>query len=442
MKFKIFDEISSEYLGTILNFMDSLIKDIEFGMFDENGEEIVNPEDFYENTRIQSPEDTIRHKKGNSVDQTNLIYWLLKDNGLKPQIYYVEYTNKDKISPSHMFVLFDYNGNTMWYENILNKAKGIHEYKNQVECFNDIKKRFCPPEYLDTCKVYQIKDLQEGTNPNQVLNRKIVRLNDKPQLFLVSENEINTDKELMPTIPSNYLTEYGYADTRQERITVYPTIKDALYSNEFDNLKNKVYHVYEPIYNCTLYRPKHDESPTASITKEIWIQEPIKVKEVGKIKLKNFAKDNLKEYKYGTNNIGKLKSWDYDILEGNLVKDSINHKNKYCVIDSNKKIVFRDNFVKCEEYIKSNNYKDLKCIRLDTYKYLTDKDMSYLFKIKDEGLKIVYKNDENYNCMNVKVIDCKTNEEIDSELCEDMSEVRYAINCFRNQYKIRKVEKQ
>ena len=441
-KFKIFDEITEEYLGVILNFVDNLMQDIEFGMFDENGEELLNSEDWYDKTVVQSPEDTINHKKGNSVDQANLLYWLFKDNGLKPEIYYVEYTNKDKVSPSHMFVIFNKDNKCYWYENAWEDEKGLHDFNNSIECFDYIKSKFCPSEYSNTCKVYQIKDLKEGTNPNQVLNRKIVRINDKPNVVFLSEKEISPEEDVLPTIPNNFLTEYGYEDIIQERITVYPSIKDALYTDTITNLKNKEFNVYSPIYNCTLYKPSLEENPTSKITNEIWIYEPIKVQKIGKIKVKNANKDYEPEYKYGENNIGKMKQWDYEILEGNLVKDSAAKKKKsYCVIDSNKKIVFEDNYTKCNEYVKIKGINDLKCILKDTYKLINDKSLEYMFKDQKYGLKIVYGNDSNYNCINVKVIDCQTNEEIDSELCYDKGEAKYIIDCFRQQYKIRKVEK-
>lgn len=441
MKFKIFDEITEEYLGTILNFVNKLMRTISFGTFDKEGNEILNEDDYYDNAVIQSPEDTINHKKGNSVDQTNLLYWLFKENGLKPEIYYCEYTNDNKISPSHMFVVFKGpNECVYWYENCWLTENGLHQFKDLFSCFNYIKDKFCPKEYADTYKVYRIKDLKEGTNPNKVLSRKIVRLQDVPSLIMLSEKEIDTDKELLPTIPNNFLTEYGYEDTIQERLTFFPSIKDALYTDTFTNLKNKVYNVYEPIYNSLVHKASIEEIPTAKITNEIWITRPTKVKKIGKIKVKN-AIDNDLEYVYGPNkNLGRMKTWNYEILEGNLIKDSVSKEyNKYCVIDRNKKIYFEDSYNKCLKYIKANIDENLKCILKPTYTMMSDKDISYMFK--DKGLKIVYSNDLINDCIKVSVINCANNEEIDSELCYDNSETRYVIDNFRHQYKIRKVEK-
>lgn len=450
LKFKIFDEISEEYFGYILNFVDSVMKEIQFGMFDENGEEILNEDDYYENTRIQSPENVINKKKGNSVDQVNLEYWFFKDNGLKPSIYYTEYTTEDKISPSHMFIIVEYNNKVFWYENAWKKQAGLHQYNSLVECLNDIKLKFCPGEYMDTCKVYRIKDLREGTNPNKVLERKIVRINDKPTLYLLSETKLNEDEVLNPTVPSNYLTEYGFADTRQERITVYPRIKDALYTNTFDNLRNKVYNVYSPIYNTTaIYVPTEDESPTSKITHEVWLQEPVNIKKIGTIKVKRAIEDKLYDYNYGNNNIGKLKLWEYDVIDGNIVKDSFGRVKKYqtyLVIDDKKKILYQDNYAKCEEYLKSQN-TNAKIVLKETYNYLNDKDIECLFKntsVKDndcQGLKIIFGEDKDYNCYTISVVDCSNNEEIDNEFCYDKKDIRYIIDCFRQQYKIKKVER-
>ena len=442
-KYKFFDEVSEDYFGVILNLINEIMRTVDFGMFDETGEEITNQDDYYELTRIQSPEHTINSRKGNSVDQANLIYWLAKDNGLKPNIYCVEYTNNENITPAHMFVIFNHNDKTYWYENAWEQEKGLHCFEDLVSCLNYIKSRFSPVEYANTCKVYQIKELIEGSNPNKAMERKIIKINDKPRLYMLSEKELDLDKELLPTIPSNFLTEYGYSDIYQERLTFYPSIRNALYRDAYENIKNKEYNVYTPIYNCTLYKPKTDEIPTSDITKEIWIQEPVKVKKIGKIKVKNSIPDSNSEYKYGEGNVGKLKTWDYEILEGNLIKDSIkNNRKSYCVINPNKKIVFEDDYDKCQEFIRVKSSEKLKCIMRDTYKLLTDKELEFMFKNKEEGLKIVYSNDSEYDGLNIKVIDCKTNEIVDSELCKTKSEIRYMIDFFRQQYKIKKVERE
>ena len=443
LRYKISDEITEDYFSVIMDFIDEIMNQITFGMFDENGDEIENQDDYYEMTRIQSPEHTINTKKGNSVDQTNLIYWLAKDNGLKPDIYYIEYTNENNISPSHMFVIFKNKDNFYWYENILKDEKGLHQFKDLHEGMNYIKSKFCPIEYSDTCKVYKIKELQEGTNPNKVLARKFVNLNDRPKLYMLSEKDLDCEKELLPTIPNNFLTEYGYSDIYQERLTFFPSIKNALYCDSYENIKNKVYNVYSPIYDCSLYKPKTDEIPTSDITKELWIKEPVKVKKIGKIKVNNAIQDSLSEYTYGDNNIGKLKTWDYEIIEGNFLKDSMHKKKKiYCIIDSTKKILYEDTYEKCTDYIKKNSFKDMKCIMKDLYSLITPTELEYMFKDKEEGLKILYINDSMHDYSVIKVVDCKTKEILDSETCYDKDEARYMINFFRNQYKIRKVEKQ
>ena len=490
MNFKIKDDLSTKYFGTVLNFVDKVMRTIEYGMFDENGNEILDETKWYSNTRVQAPEDVIKRKKGNCVDQVNLEYWFFKENGIKTKIYYIEYDNRNGELPSHMFVVLENNGSFYWYENAWKEYAGLHEYSTLNECLTDIKTKYCPPAFLDSCKIYRIKEIQEGTNPNEVLEQKIVRIKDIPKLYMVSEKDIDGEI-LTPHIPDNFFTEYDFADTHQERVPFYPSIEQAL-SADPEIQANKIYNIYVPAEDFDFIRPEIDQIPQVYITGEAWITHPIKIKKIGNLKvMKELLKPEL-TFEYGDGNSATLKNWQYSILNGNLTKDSwseidikkqirANYKKKhplaseqqvYCVVESiynknykNKKEettskptphknyvvvdyygdkIFSGSYDSCKKYVLENSTgNEYEIIYEEAFKKMSRSEIRELFedsKPKQKGLSVVFGNNKEFNCYEVNVVD-QNDQVIDQELCENEADIKYIIDSFKKEYKIFKVKK-
>jgi len=485
MNFKIHDDLPTEYFGTVLNFVDKVMNDITYGMFDEDGNELLDPNDWYDKTRVQSPEFVINNKRGNCVDQVNLEYWFFKENGIKTKIYYIEYTNDKNESPSHMFIILDNNNKIYWYENAWKSFAGLHEYYTLNECLTDIKKKYCPDKYLDSCKIYRIKDILEGSNPNQVLNRKIIKIKDTPRLYYVSDKDFD-ETVLNPCVPNNFFTENNYEDTRQERISFFPSIEQALSDNPNIN-KNNILFVYIPNEDYDYYKPSVEEVPTVYLTGETWITKPISIKKIGNIKIINEMPDKDLIYTYGDNNTGTLKKWQYSVLNGDLIKDSWhdiqrieeivkNYKNKhpnasikqawavaekllnkqieernkakefkevktYVVIDYFGKPVYESTNEGCQEYINNHKNEKLAYVLKEVLPKLTRNEVKELFEDSkpQKGLNIVYKDNQEFNCYEVDVID-HNNQIIDQELCDSEDEIKIIINDFKREYKILKVK--
>ncbi len=488
MNFRIRDDLPTEYFGTVLNFVDKVMNTIEYGMFDKDGNEITDEKDWYENTRVQSPEWVIENKRGNCVDQVNLEYWFFKENGIKTKIYYIEYENGKGTSPSHMFIVLDNNDKIYWYENAWKDQAGLHEYYNLYECLSDIKNKYCPEEFLDSCKIYRIKDILEGTNPNQVLERKIIKIKDTPRLYYLGTKDFD-DVTLTPCIPNNYLTTYNFADTTTERIPFFPSIEQALSDNP-DVKKNDIFYVYMPDEEFEYYRPSPSEVPTVELTGEVWITKPIKVKKVGNLKIVQEDSHPMK-YKIGLNNEGELKKWKYSVLNGGLIKDSYNkiqtiqelysnYKNRnpkaserkawkvaeimfnnqlqakyeaekeekmpnkiYVVIDYFGKELYEGSMKACEEYINDNSDGDMVYVLKEVLPKLTRNEIKELFEDSrpmKKGLYITFGDNKEFECFEVNVLD-HDKQIIDQELCENEHEVKTTINDFKREYKILKVLK-
>lgn len=480
MNFRIKDNLTNQYFGTVLNFVDKIMNTITYGMFDKNGNEILNEDEWYSNTVVQSPEWVIKNRRGNCVDQVNLEYWFFKENGILTTIYYIEYDNRNGELPSHMFIVLENNGKFYWYENAWKEYAGLHEYYSLSECLTDIKNKYCPPQFLDSCKIYKIKKIVEGTNPNQVLEQKIVTVKDIPRLYYVSEKDLDGET-LTPGIPDNMYTELNMVDTYQERIPMYPTIEQALSDNP-DVKTGKIYNVYVPSEDFNYYRPQIEEIPQVCLTGETWIIQPIKVKKIGNLKvLKELPSDDL-TFTYGDGFENQLKKWQYSTLNGKLVKDSWeeiqekkllrerylkkhpltspqrlyviveemykrNHKPKepisikqYYVLNDLLKIVFKGTDVACREYIKNHKEEEpLEMVYKEAYEKMSSNELKELFEPEvEEKLVIEFGPNEEFNCLEVNV---KQGEEtIDQELCEE-EDLKYMIDNFKKEYKISKVIK-
>lgn len=488
--FKIFDSLPENYFEIIIDFVNKEMQDVVYGMFDKDGNEITNENDFYEMTRIQSPEWVLKNKKGNCVDQTNLEYYFFKENGVKVDIYNIEYLNEEKhIIPSHMFVVLENHKKFYWYEHAWKKYAGIYEYNSLEECLNDIKSKFCPINYLNNFKVYKINNLEIGSNPNKTIDRILINLKENTKLYYLSKQNVD-GKEIKPSIPNNFLTEYGYADYIQERVCLFPTIEQALY-NITEECIDQTYNVYIPEGKYEYYKPNIDEIPTVNITGETWSYVPVKMKKIGKIRVKNYDPNNCIEYCYGENkNKGSLQKKNYIVLEGSLIKDGTTkvrsirefekilksnhpdwsskriyraaegmHKKEleesqnsieidtkiYYVFDRYGKVFLKGNIKECQKYIKEHPNEELTFIEENTFLKLPDSEIKDYFENEIEekkGLKIeIIPSEEFDNCYEVNVIDLSNSKIIDQEICCTIEEINYTIESFKQQYKIKKVDK-
>lgn len=132
--------------------------------------------------------------------------------------------------------------------------------------------------------------------------------------YFISQ-EILDGVKLKPRIPSNYLTDNGYADKRTPRISFSTSVSGAL-SMMLGDIRTKEFYVYTiPNINVNeIYTPSLDQVPDRAVTDEIWMLKPTKLIYYGKIKVTD-TKSQPIPYIYGGNKKGHIFRWNYTWLD-------------------------------------------------------------------------------------------------------------------------------
>ncbi|MDD2181110.1 MAG: hypothetical protein PHW32_01945 [Bacilli bacterium] len=133
-------------------------------------------------------------------------------------------------------------------------------------------------------------------------------------VYHLSESNLN-NKILYPRIPQNFMTRNAYEENSTKRVSFSTSISGAL-TGISSNLDGKEFYIHEPISydNLILKEISNDQVPDQSLTDEIWVLNPVKLKVIGKIKVINSKSDTYK-YKYGKFT-AETYNWNYiDIKE-------------------------------------------------------------------------------------------------------------------------------
>lgn len=131
------------------------------------------------------------------------------------------------------------------------------------------------------------------------------------KLYFISEENINNNI-LFPKIPNNYFTRNGYEDSINKRVCLCNTIEKCMMALS-KNCENLVFNVYEvdDKNNYQVFKPNVTEVPDSSITEELWILTPVKLKFIGKIKCIGPVENEGHIFKYGSKT-AKLYDWKYE----------------------------------------------------------------------------------------------------------------------------------
>lgn len=158
------------------------------------------------------------------------------------------------------------------------------------------------------------KELVKLEKSNQI---KLIRYGDTTHDDIESYNNlyhispINLNGQiLIPRIPVNFLTRNGFEEDATPRISFCPSISGCLTAIS-KNLKNMVFNVYiidESYSTPQIRHVTNREVPDQSLTGEVWVLNPVKLKWVTRIKVIK-ATDEL-TYTYG-NHVGKTYRWKY-----------------------------------------------------------------------------------------------------------------------------------
>ena len=106
--------------------------------------------------------------------------------------------------------------------------------------------------------------------------------NYKGPMYFISTSNMD-DKTLEPRVVDNYFTRNGYEDNTTKRVSFAPSVNRCLMGLSQD-VSNKDFYVYEPSdrSNLDIYKPNPKAVPDSSVTGELWVTTPVKLKRVGK----------------------------------------------------------------------------------------------------------------------------------------------------------------
>ena len=128
--------------------------------------------------------------------------------------------------------------------------------------------------------------------------------------------------KLQPSVPSNFLTDYGFENSTINRVCFTPSIDQCLMAMSA-NITHKEFYVYIP-YNIDtnkLRKPSIEEVPDSLITGEVWSLQSVRIKCIGKIRVTK-PKGTTHNYNYGNKYTAELYEWEYEWVEKYLIDES------------------------------------------------------------------------------------------------------------------------
>jgi len=135
--------------------------------------------------------------------------------------------------------------------------------------------------------------------------------NYKGPMYFISTSNMD-DKTLEPRVVDNYFTRNGYEDNTTKRVSFAPSVNQCLMGLSQD-VSNKDFYVYEPSdrSNLDIYKPNPKAVPDSSVTGELWVTTPVKLKRVGKIHCTGDDGKEGKKFNYGTHT-AELYGWNFE----------------------------------------------------------------------------------------------------------------------------------
>ena len=147
---------------------------------------------------------------------------------------------------------------------------------------------------------------------------KLVESIRESSLYFISKDNLD-GKILEPRVPDNFFTKNGYEESETGRVCFAPSIDQCLMGLS-QNLTNKEFFVHIPIItkDTKIYTPTLSEVPDAKITGEIWITTPIKIKNIGKIRVIKDSGKPGRKFSYGDKE-AELYDWDWEWIQVNEI---------------------------------------------------------------------------------------------------------------------------
>ena len=117
------------------------LENIQYGYI-YNGNDISDDQyKFGKYYRLQSPDELLKSGYGVCWDQVEYERYLFDKDNISYKSYFIYLNDHDGL-PSHTFMVITNNDKYYWFEHSWYDYKGIHEYNNIDDLFNDVIDKF------------------------------------------------------------------------------------------------------------------------------------------------------------------------------------------------------------------------------------------------------------------------------------------------------------
>ena len=222
------------------------------------------------------------------------------------------------------------------------EAHGPSFNQQQMDAFTSLVSNETYRDVLDLSDEFTMSPMDEAANTKQ-------KKTEAEKLYFLSEHDDWDESIIRPRIPNNFLTRNGYEDATIPRVC-FSTFIDGCLRALSQNLKGKVFYVYQPVGKYEVITPTLEQVPDRAVTRERWITKPVELHCIGKIQVGEAKGDGIK-YVYGEDNehSAKLYDWEWEWIEKinesvqpSIVSLSVSEKDPRVKRDIMDEILFPD----------------------------------------------------------------------------------------------------
>lgn len=180
--------------------------------------------------------------------------------------------------------------------------------QQQMDAFTSLVSNETYHDVLDLSDEFTMSPMDEAATTKR-------KKTEAEKLYFLSEHDDWDESIIKPRIPNNFLTQSGYEDATIPRVC-FSTFTDGCLRALSQNLKGKVFYVYQPVGKYEVIKPTLEQVPDRAVTRERWITKPVELHCIGKIQVGE-AKDDGIKYVYGEDNehSAMLYDWEWEWIE-------------------------------------------------------------------------------------------------------------------------------
>lgn len=180
--------------------------------------------------------------------------------------------------------------------------------QKQMDAFTSLVSNETYHDVLDLSDEFTMSPMDEAATTKR-------KKTEAEKLYFLSEHDDWDESIIKPRIPNNFLTQRGYEDATIPRVC-FSTFIDGCLRALSQNLKGKVFYVYQPVGKYEVIKPTLEQVPDRAVTRERWITKPVELHCIGKIQVGEAKGDGIK-YVYGEDNehSAMLYDWEWEWIE-------------------------------------------------------------------------------------------------------------------------------